>query len=169
MAETQQVLNSSNEEESPKQETSRSRRRRLKASNMSFEEMVEMVDILKRADYDGKYGPYLNPNVRKAKIMTKVVKSLCWNFGVRPSKEQLRKRWLDLKLREQDQYRRIKKVLLKSDVQVVVPKFSHFTSDSAQRISHEIMFCSRDLDIIKEKTKEIEQRLKNMIDVLGRI
>ncbi|PIO24431.1 hypothetical protein AB205_0048770 [Aquarana catesbeiana] len=129
---------------------------------MSFEEMVEMVDILKRADYDGKYGPYLNPNVRKAKIMTKVVKSLHRNFGVRQSKDQLRKRWLDLKLKEQDQYRRIKKVLLKSD-QVVVPKLSNFTSDSAQRMIQEIMFCSCDLDIIKEKTKEIEQRLKNMI------
>ncbi|PIO41213.1 hypothetical protein AB205_0077990 [Aquarana catesbeiana] len=169
MAETQQVLNSSNEEESPEQETSRSRRRRFKASNMSFEEMVEMVDILKRADYDGKYGPYLNPNVRKAKIMTKVVKSLRRNFEVRRSKEQLRKRWPDLKLREQDQYRRIKKVLLKSVVQIVEPKSSHFTSDSAQRLIQEIMFCSCDLDLIKEKTKEIEQRLKNMTDVLGRI
>ncbi|PIO09555.1 hypothetical protein AB205_0125840 [Aquarana catesbeiana] len=55
------------------------------------------------------------------------------------------------------------------DVQVVVPKSSDFTSDSAQRMIQEIMFCSRDLDIIKEKAKEIEQRLKNMIDVLGRI
>ncbi|PIO10871.1 hypothetical protein AB205_0019770 [Aquarana catesbeiana] len=55
------------------------------------------------------------------------------------------------------------------DVQVVVPKSSHFISDRAQRIIHEIMFCSRYLVIIKEKTKEIEQRLKNMIDVLGRI
>ncbi|PIO10986.1 hypothetical protein AB205_0082800 [Aquarana catesbeiana] len=147
---------------------SRSRRRRFKASNMSFEEMVEMVDILKRANY-AKYGPYLNPNVRKAKIITKVVKSLRRNFGVRRSKEQLRKRWSDLKLREQDQYRRIKKVLLKSDVQVVVPKSSGFTSDSAQWMIQEIMFCSQDLDIIKDKTKEIEQRLKNMIDVPGRI
>ncbi|PIO37599.1 hypothetical protein AB205_0216460 [Aquarana catesbeiana] len=132
---------------------------------MSFEE----VDILKRTDYDGKYGPYLNPNVRKAKIMTKVVKSLRQNFGVRRSNKQLRKCWSDLKLREQDQYRRIKKVLLKSDVQVVVPKSSHFTSDSAQQLIQEIMFCSRDLDLIKEKNKEIEQRLKNMIDVLGRL
>ncbi|PIO27231.1 hypothetical protein AB205_0082390 [Aquarana catesbeiana] len=136
---------------------------------MFFEEMVEMVDILKRANYDGKYGPYLNPNVRKAKIMTKNVKSLHRNFGVRRSTEQLRKHWSDLKLRKQDQYRRIKKVLLKSDVQVVVPKSSHFTSDSAQWITQETMFCSHDLDIIKEKTKEIEQRLRNMIDVLGRI
>ncbi|PIO22543.1 hypothetical protein AB205_0067750 [Aquarana catesbeiana] len=135
---------------------------------MSFGEMVEMVDILKRADYDGKYGPYLNPNVRKAKIMTKVVKSLCWNVGVRRSKEQLRKRLSDLKLREQDQYRRIKKVLLKSDVQVVEEQFTHFTSDSA-RLIQDKMWCSLDLDLIKEKNKEIEQRLKNMIDVLGRI
>ncbi|PIO35396.1 hypothetical protein AB205_0095810 [Aquarana catesbeiana] len=164
MAETQQVLNSSNEEESPEPETSRTRRRRFKASSMSFK---EMVDILKRADYDGKYEPYLNPNVRKAKIMSKVVKSLRRNFGVRRSKEQ--KRWSDLKLREQDQYRRIKKVLLKSDVELVVPKSSHFTSDSAQWLIQEIMFCSCDLDLIKEKTKEIEQRLKNTIYVLGRI
>ncbi|PIO25585.1 hypothetical protein AB205_0104050 [Aquarana catesbeiana] len=59
MAETQQVrANYSNEEEEEEEslepETSRSRRRRFKASNMSFGEMVEMVDILKRADYDGK-------------------------------------------------------------------------------------------------------------------
>ncbi|PIO33462.1 hypothetical protein AB205_0210310 [Aquarana catesbeiana] len=121
---------------------------------MSFEEMVEMVDILKRADYDGKYGPYLNPNVRKAKIMTKVVKSLRRNFGIRRSKEQLRKRWSDLKLREHDQYRRIKKVHLKSDVQVVLPKLSHFTSDSAQELIQEIMFCSRDLDLIEQLNKD---------------
>ncbi|PIO16620.1 hypothetical protein AB205_0096460 [Aquarana catesbeiana] len=130
MAETQQVRNSSNEEEeSPEQETSRSRRR-FKALNMAF---VEMVDILKRANYDGKYGPYLNPNVRKAKIMSKFVKSLHRNFGVRRSKEQLRKRWSDLKLRVQDQYRRIKKVLLKNDVHVMEEQSPFFTSDSAQK------------------------------------
>ncbi|PIO22633.1 hypothetical protein AB205_0089420 [Aquarana catesbeiana] len=98
-AETEQVhANYSNkEEESPEPETSRSRRRQFKASNMSFREMLEMVDILKRADYDGKYVPYPNPNVRKAKIMAKVVKSLQKNFGVQRSKDQLRKRWSDLK------------------------------------------------------------------------
>ncbi|PIO12544.1 hypothetical protein AB205_0181380 [Aquarana catesbeiana] len=90
-------------------------RRRFKASNMSFIEMVEMVDILKRADCDGKHGPYPNPNVRKAKIMAKVVRSLHRNFGVRRSKDQLRKRWSDLKLREQDQYRKIKIVLQKRE------------------------------------------------------
>ncbi|PIO36172.1 hypothetical protein AB205_0101540 [Aquarana catesbeiana] len=55
------------------------------------------------------------------------------------------------------------------DVQAVVTKSSHFTSDSAQRLIQEIMFWCRDLDLIKEKNKAIEQRLKNTIDVLGRI
>ena len=86
MAETQQVSKSTNEEESPEPETSRSRRR-YKASNMSFVEIVAMVDILNRADYDGKYGPYPSPNVRKAKIMTIVVRSLHKNFVVQRSKE----------------------------------------------------------------------------------
>ncbi|PIN89648.1 hypothetical protein AB205_0189870 [Aquarana catesbeiana] len=81
---------------------------------MAFIEMVEMVDIFKRADYDGKHEPYPNPNVRKAKIRTKVVKSMQRNFGVQRSKDQLRKRWSDLKLREQDRYRRIKRVLQKN-------------------------------------------------------
>ncbi|PIO23188.1 hypothetical protein AB205_0105870 [Aquarana catesbeiana] len=80
---------------------------------MSFGEMLKIVDILKRNDYDRKYGPYPNPNVRKAKITVKVVKSLQKNFGVRRSKDQLRKRWLDLKLREHEQYRRIRRVLQK--------------------------------------------------------
>ncbi|PIO23994.1 hypothetical protein AB205_0221230 [Aquarana catesbeiana] len=52
------------------------------------------------------------------------------------------------------------------DVQVVE---EHFISDSAQGLIQNIMWYSRDLDLINEKTKEIEQRLKNMIDVLGRI
>ncbi|PIO13259.1 hypothetical protein AB205_0046500 [Aquarana catesbeiana] len=113
MAETQQVhAEESSNDESQEPRMSQSRRR-FKASNMFFEEMVEMVDILKRVDHDGKYGPYLNPNVRKAKIMAKVVKSLHRNFGVRRSKDQLRKHWSDLKLREQDPYRRMKRVLKK--------------------------------------------------------
>ncbi|PIO31925.1 hypothetical protein AB205_0059220 [Aquarana catesbeiana] len=55
------------------------------------------------------------------------------------------------------------------DVHVVEEQSTHFTTDSAQRLILEIMFCSRDLDFIKEKNKEIEQRMKNLIDVLGRI
>ncbi|XP_077306340.1 uncharacterized protein LOC143925873 [Lithobates pipiens] len=120
MAERTQVRNNSstNEEEgeeSPEPETSRSRKTRFKASNMSFGEMLEMVDILNRTDYDGKYGPYPNPNIRKAKIMNKVVKSLLKNFGVHRSMDQLRKRWSDLKRREHEQYLRIKRVLKKRE------------------------------------------------------
>ncbi|PIO37063.1 hypothetical protein AB205_0112770 [Aquarana catesbeiana] len=55
------------------------------------------------------------------------------------------------------------------DVHVVEEQSTHFTSDSAQRLIQDIMFCSQDLDFIKEINKEIEQRIKNMIDVLGRI
>ncbi|PIO13477.1 hypothetical protein AB205_0114560 [Aquarana catesbeiana] len=58
---------------------------------MSFGEMMEMVDILKRADYDGNYGPYPNPNVRKAKIMAKVVKSLhryIWGTAIQGSTQE---------------------------------------------------------------------------------
>ncbi|PIO12078.1 hypothetical protein AB205_0056570 [Aquarana catesbeiana] len=107
MAETQQdranCSNDEEEEERPDPDTSRFRRR-FKDSNMSFGEMLEMVDILKRVDYDGK----------KAKIMAKVVRSLHRNFGVRRSNDQLRKRWSDLKLREHEQYRKILRVLQKS-------------------------------------------------------
>ncbi|PIO23365.1 hypothetical protein AB205_0004180 [Aquarana catesbeiana] len=177
---------------------------------MSF---VEMVDILKRADYDWKHGPYPNPNVRKAKIMAKVVKSLHSNFGVRRSKDQLRKRWSDLKLRDQDQYRKIKSVLQKREKRLrtsedtrdppppkekqiptpqpedvkegevyevgeivtttgdvdVVEEESHFTSASAHVLTGEIMVCNQDLQRIKEDINDVEKRLKNIIDVLGRV
>ncbi|PIN97657.1 hypothetical protein AB205_0146930 [Aquarana catesbeiana] len=129
---------------------------------------IEMVDILMRADYDGKHGPYPNPNVRKTKIMAKVVKSLHRNFGVGRSKDQLRKRWSDLKLREKDQYRKIKRVLQKSDVDVV-EEDSPFTSSSAHVLIGEIMVCNRDLQKIKEDINDVEKGLKNIIDVLGRI
>ncbi|PIO27773.1 hypothetical protein AB205_0085620 [Aquarana catesbeiana] len=180
---------------------------------MSFVEMVEMVDILKKADYDGKYGPYPNPNVRKAKIMTKVMRSLHSNFGIRFSKEQLRKRWSDLKLREHDQYRRIRKLLLKrekrlgtsedttnpttheegeipthhkedveggevhdvgeimtttSDVDVVEEE-THFNSASAQVLIREIIVCNRVLEKVKENINDVQQKMKNITDVLGKI
>ncbi|PIO14844.1 hypothetical protein AB205_0097910 [Aquarana catesbeiana] len=113
MAEKEQMhadsSSSNNERLEPR--TSRSRRT-FKASNMTF---IEMVDILKRADYNGKHGPYPNPNVRKAKIMAKVMRSLHRNFGVQQSEDSLRKRWSDLKLRGHNQYRKIKRVLQKRE------------------------------------------------------
>ncbi|PIO23264.1 hypothetical protein AB205_0001510 [Aquarana catesbeiana] len=115
-----------------------SRRRRFKASNMSFGEMLEMVDILKKADYDGKYGPYPKPNVRKAKIMEKVVRSLHRNFGVRRSKDQLRKRWSDLKLLEHEQYRKIRRVLQKGEKRPGGHPSSEETTDPPSREEGEI-------------------------------
>ena len=81
---------------------------------MAFEEMIELVDIMRRKDYDGKYGPYKTPNRRKGKIMEKVARKMKRMFGITRSKEQLRKRWSDLKLREPHQYKKIKKILKKS-------------------------------------------------------
>ncbi|PIO23635.1 hypothetical protein AB205_0209870 [Aquarana catesbeiana] len=145
--------------------------------------------------------------------MTKVVKSLQKNFGVRRSKDQLRKRWSDLKLKEQDQYRRIKRVLQKREKRIgtseetrdpqppkegeiqkpqpqdveegevyelgeimtttgdvdVVEEESHFTSASAHNLIGEIMVCNRDLQKIKEYSRDVEKELKNITGVLGRI
>ncbi|PIO14847.1 hypothetical protein AB205_0031560 [Aquarana catesbeiana] len=55
------------------------------------------------------------------------------------------------------------------DVHIVEEQAPHFTSASAQILFQEIMVCSRDLDIIKQKTNEVVQKLKNMIDLLGSI
>ncbi|PIO25797.1 hypothetical protein AB205_0043440 [Aquarana catesbeiana] len=63
----------------------------------------------------------------------------------------------------------VETVTTTGDAHVVEEQSTHFTTDSAQRLIQEIMFCSWDLDLIKEKTKKIEQRMKNMINVLGRI
>ncbi|PIO13111.1 hypothetical protein AB205_0019600 [Aquarana catesbeiana] len=49
----------------------------------------------------------------------------------------------------------------------VVEKETHFTS--AQVLIGEIMVCNRDLQKIKVDINDAEKRLKNIIDVLGRI
>ncbi|PIO23697.1 hypothetical protein AB205_0084760 [Aquarana catesbeiana] len=41
------------------------------------------------------------------------------------------------------------------DVHVLEEQSTHFTTDSAQRLIQEIMFCSRDLDFIKEKKQGV--------------
>ncbi|PIO13040.1 hypothetical protein AB205_0002010, partial [Aquarana catesbeiana] len=51
----------------------------------------------------------------------------------------------------------------------VVEEESHFTSASAHVLIGEIMVCNRDLQKIKEDINDVEKRLKNIIDVLGRI
>ncbi|PIO31864.1 hypothetical protein AB205_0214410 [Aquarana catesbeiana] len=70
---------------------------------------------------------------------------------------------------EEGEVEEVVEIVTTGDVQVVEEQSIHFTSDSAQPLIQDIIWCSWDLDLIKEKTKEIEQRLQNMIDVLGRI
>ncbi|PIO25161.1 hypothetical protein AB205_0083270 [Aquarana catesbeiana] len=113
-------ISGSSAEESPEPQPSTSRRR-YKATNMAFEEMVEMVSILRRGDYDGKKGPYTRPNMRKDKIMSSVVTALEAKFGTKRSKEQLRKRWSDIKSQEPEQYWRIKKLFKKSKYLLCFP------------------------------------------------
>ncbi|PIO27860.1 hypothetical protein AB205_0077320 [Aquarana catesbeiana] len=62
-----------------------------------------------------------DPNMRKEKIMASVVTALHQKFGIKRAKEQLRKRWSDLKTREPEQYCRIKKLLKKSKYLLCVP------------------------------------------------
>ncbi|PIO14274.1 hypothetical protein AB205_0044680 [Aquarana catesbeiana] len=83
--------------------------------------MVEMVSILRREDYDAKKGLYTRPNMWKDKIMSSAVTALEQKFGTKRAKEQLRKRWPDLKNREPEQYWRIKKLLKKSKYLLCVP------------------------------------------------
>ncbi|PIO38634.1 hypothetical protein AB205_0121080 [Aquarana catesbeiana] len=52
----------------------------------------------------------------------------------------------------------------------VVEEESHFTSESAQILIGEIiMGCNLDLENIKENINDVQQKMKNIIDVLGRI
>ncbi|PIO15875.1 hypothetical protein AB205_0062590, partial [Aquarana catesbeiana] len=51
----------------------------------------------------------------------------------------------------------------------VVEEETHFTSASAHVLIGEIMVCNRDLQTLKEDINNVEKRLKNIIDVLGRI
>ncbi|PIO33001.1 hypothetical protein AB205_0136060 [Aquarana catesbeiana] len=46
---------------------------------------------------------------------------------------------------------------------------SHFTSASVHILIREITVCNCDLQKIKEDINDVEKRLKNIIDVLGRI
>ncbi|PIO23511.1 hypothetical protein AB205_0136780 [Aquarana catesbeiana] len=167
VAEKEQVHADSSNDESPEPQTSQSQRR-FKASNMTSIEMLEMVDILKRVDYDGKHGPYPNPNVRKAKIMTKAVKSLHRNFRVRRSKDQLRKCRSDLKLREHNQHKKIKRVLQKRKKRLrtsedtrypQLPKEGEKTTPQPEDVEEgevyevgKIVTTTGDVDVVEEKT-----------------
>ncbi|XP_077314623.1 uncharacterized protein LOC143934951 [Lithobates pipiens] len=88
-------------------------RRRTKASNMTFEEMVDMVNILQK-DYDCREHVYSNMNIRKDAILEKGQHVLHKRHGSERTKDQLRKRWSDLKLREESQLRKINKIIDKT-------------------------------------------------------
>ncbi|PIO11910.1 hypothetical protein AB205_0011030, partial [Aquarana catesbeiana] len=53
------------------------------------------------------------------------------------------------------------------DRDVVDP--GHFTSESAQILIGEIMGCNRDLKNILKNINDVQQKMKNIIDVLGRV
>lgn len=90
------------------------RRRKKKATNMTLEEMVDMVNILQKKDYDCREQVYSNMNIRKDAILEKVQHVLRKRHGIERTKDQLRKRWSDLKLREENQLRKINKIIHKS-------------------------------------------------------
>ncbi|PIO27984.1 hypothetical protein AB205_0160290 [Aquarana catesbeiana] len=148
-------------------------RRRLKASNMSFVEMVEMVDIMKRANYDRKHGPYPNINVRKAKIMPKVVKREKRLGTSEDTRDPPPAREGEIPTPQAEDvegevYEVSDIVTITGDVDVVEEE-SHFTSESAQILIGERMGCNRDLENIKENINDVQKKMKNIIDVLGRI
>ncbi|PIO13686.1 hypothetical protein AB205_0209710 [Aquarana catesbeiana] len=139
---------------------------------MSFGEMLEMVDILKRADYDGKYGPYPNPNVRKAKIMTKVVKREKRLGGHHSSEETTdppphEEGEIPQSQQEEEEGVVIEIVTTTGDRDVVDE--GNFTSESAQILIREIMGCNRDLENIKQNINDVQNKMKNIIDILGRV
>ncbi|PIO32990.1 hypothetical protein AB205_0086940, partial [Aquarana catesbeiana] len=51
----------------------------------------------------------------------------------------------------------------------VVEEETHFTSASTHVLIGEIMVCNRDLQKTKKDINDVEKRLKNIIDVLGRL
>ncbi|PIO11403.1 hypothetical protein AB205_0207970 [Aquarana catesbeiana] len=50
----------------------------------------------------------------------------------------------------------------------VVEEECHFTSESAQILIGEIMGCNRDLETLKKNINDVQNKIKNIIDVLGR-
>ncbi|XP_077319579.1 high affinity immunoglobulin gamma Fc receptor I-like [Lithobates pipiens] len=85
-------------------------RRRKKATNMTFEEMVDMV---KKKDYDCREPVYSNMNMGKGAILEKVRRVLRKRHGGERTEDQLRKRWSDLELRENNPLRKINKIIHK--------------------------------------------------------
>ncbi|PIO16455.1 hypothetical protein AB205_0021330, partial [Aquarana catesbeiana] len=62
----------------------------------------------------------------------------------------------------------VEMVLTTGDVDVVEEE-THFSSASAQILISEIMVCNRDLEKMKQNIHDVQKRLSNIIDILGKI
>ncbi|PIO41063.1 hypothetical protein AB205_0069130 [Aquarana catesbeiana] len=51
----------------------------------------------------------------------------------------------------------------------VVEEETHFSSANAQVVISEIMVCNPDLEKLKQNINDVQKRLTNIIDVLGKI
>ncbi|PIO13229.1 hypothetical protein AB205_0183900 [Aquarana catesbeiana] len=60
-------------------------------------------------------------------------------------------------------------IVTTTGIRDVVEEECHFTSESAQILIGEIMGCNRDLENIKQNINDVQNKMKNIIDVLGRI
>lgn len=89
---------------------------KTKATAMSRAEMVELVRSFETYDYDGKLKNYNKPNARKDRILDKVIEDINKKHGILRSKDQLRKRWSDLKHREHAQLQKIHQIINKSTI-----------------------------------------------------
>ncbi|PIO32530.1 hypothetical protein AB205_0031240 [Aquarana catesbeiana] len=122
---------------------------------MSFVEMVEMVDILKRAEYDGKYGLYPNPNVRKAKRRKEL------GHLKTPQTQLLMKKGKSPHTMKKDVEGEVHKVgeivTTRGDVDVVEEE-THFNSASPQILIGEIMVCNRDLEMVKKNITDVQKK-----------
>ncbi|XP_077129236.1 uncharacterized protein LOC143784637 [Ranitomeya variabilis] len=76
--------------------------RSSRASPMSKLEMEMMVKILDQMDYDGNRSKYPNQNPRKNAILDKIIKCSQKTFRIVRTKDQLRKKWSELKTRQLD-------------------------------------------------------------------
>ncbi|PIO13294.1 hypothetical protein AB205_0076470 [Aquarana catesbeiana] len=68
---------------------------------------------------------------------------------------------------EQEEEDVVELVTTTGDRDVVDP--DPFTSESAQILIGEIMGCNRDLENIVKSINDVQQKMKNIIDVLGRV
>ncbi|XP_077309886.1 uncharacterized protein LOC143929782 [Lithobates pipiens] len=201
-----------------------SRSRRFKATNMAFAEMVEMVAIMTRDDYDGKHGPYLHPNLVKDQILTRQRRLRHQprqdpqphrntqprqdpqphqdtqprrdpqphrNTQPRQDPQPHRKAQphQDPQPRrdpqphqdpephqpewhrnpEEVEEREVEEVNTPDDVLFVDQQPEAFTTDSAQRLIGQIMAWNGEIDAMRNRLNAMQQEMKNMIDILGRI